>query len=211
MLIPTLKILALHQVKFLGAGSDVLNLSAVYFGWLLGCAPWFLLWHATHGPLGMRWTFCTLSEKDVVTAKPSRVATEVIPKAPLGEHIPWVHHVPKPFGAASKNQQSYWFPGCSGGSGRAAGTCRHRLQPGDGEDRAERRKPDFILTAGQRVRLWQGREERRRHPPGLALAGKDQGGERQHRAHPSPHAAAESSTLLPVPRQERDKKSGGES
>lgn len=36
MLISTLKILALHRVKFLGAGSAM---SAVYFGWLLCGAP----------------------------------------------------------------------------------------------------------------------------------------------------------------------------
>lgn len=32
--------------------------------------------------------FCTLIKKDVVTAKPSHVATGVFPKAPLGEHTP---------------------------------------------------------------------------------------------------------------------------
>ena len=46
------------------------------------------------------------------------------------------------------------------------------------------------MTAGQQVCLCQRREERTWHPPGLALAGKDAGRDRQNRAQPSPHAAA---------------------
>lgn len=87
MLISTLQIHALHHVKFLGAGSAVL-LAAVYFGWLLCCAPWFYAVAGNARSLGNAMDFRTLIMKDVVTAKPSGVATGMFLKAPLREHVP---------------------------------------------------------------------------------------------------------------------------